>query len=85
VAGSSLTNSASNFQITSIQSAGGTNTLKWTSAAGRTYSVYRTTDVTWNNVTTLVTSIAATPPINTFADVPPLSLTNFFYRVGVNQ
>ncbi len=83
VAGSSPTNSTSVFQITGIQTASGMNMLTWTSATGKNYSVYRTTDLSWSSFTTLVTNIAATPPSNTFTDAPPSSLTNFFYRVGV--
>jgi hypothetical protein len=81
-AGTNPNDASSVFRITSIRQNGGTNTITWTSATGKTYDVFRTTDLSWNNFTTLTNGIAATPPVNTFADVPPVSLSNFFYRVG---
>jgi hypothetical protein len=85
IAGTDPNDPSSVFQITSIQFADGTITLTWPSATGKSYSVYGTTDLSWNDFTTLTNGVAATPPTNSFADVPPASLPNFFYRVGVSQ
>ena len=59
-------------------SAGRIFTITWASAAGKTYAVERSTDLTtW---TTISEGIPATAPVNTFSD-DPLNLPRVFYRI----
>ena len=82
-AGVNPTNRLSGFDIdgNSVGSGGGAKvTVSWPSLAGRTYSVYRGTNLK-QPFSTVATGIAATAPMNTYTDAAPSSVT--YYRVEV--
>ena len=56
--------------------------LEWTSATNRTYRVLRSTAVQ-TAFTTVATNLPATPPLNTFRDLPPGPAPKAFYRIEV--
>jgi pimeloyl-ACP methyl ester carboxylesterase len=85
-AGTDPNDSSSAFSILSAQlTTNGWINLCWTAASNKTYSVFRTTDLSWNNFTTLTNRITATPPTNTFTDITTTNSTYLFYRVGVSE
>ncbi len=82
-AGVNPTNRLSGFDIdgNSVGSGGGAKvTVSWPSLAGRTYSVYRGTNLK-QPFSAVATGIAATAPMNTYTDAAPSSVT--YYRVEV--
>jgi hypothetical protein len=56
--------------------------IRWNSAAGQRYHLYRGTNLT-AAYSLIASNIAATPPMNTYTDHPPASAGGF-YRVTVN-
>ena len=56
--------------------------LEWASATNRTYRVLRSTAVQ-TAFTTVATNLPATPPLNTFRDLPPGPAPKAFYRIEV--
>jgi len=62
---------------------GGGFVIQWSSVAGRTYSIHRTTDLV-QGFTPLSGSLAATPPSNAFTDTTATTFGPFFYRIQVD-
>jgi hypothetical protein len=56
--------------------------LKWPSAAGRYYALYRTTNLL-QGFSTAMTNLTANPPTNSFTDTTAPGLGPYFYKVGV--
>jgi hypothetical protein len=81
-AGVDPTNKLSGFGIdgNSVGSGGAKVTISWPSLAGRTYSVYRGTNLK-QPFPAIATGVAATAPMNTYTDAAPSSIT--YYRVEV--
>ena len=81
-AGVDPTNRLSGFDISSgfAVSEGTKVTITWPSLSGRTYSLYRGTDLT-QKFSVVATGIPATVPMNTYTDTPPSSIA--YYRVEV--
>ena len=77
------------FRITSLVAATGNYVsavgqpyeVKWPSVAGKTYSVFRTTNLI-NGFLVIRSNVLATPPVNTFIDAMPPD-RNGHYTVGV--
>ena len=67
----------------SVQRGPDTNlvTLQWPSAAGRYYSLLRSTNLLAGFGTVIQTNLIATPPLNTATDAPPANADSTFYRV----
>lgn len=57
--------------------------FEWTSAAGKTYSIYRTTDVTIRFEK--IGTVKATPPLNQFNDQGAVGSGPFFYQLAVDE
>ncbi len=55
--------------------------VTWNSWTHRTYSVYRSTDLTSGFSTSIASNVVATPPLNTYTDAAP-GLVRAFYRVA---
>ena len=81
-AGVDPTNRLSSFGVDGrgANDGGAKITLSWPSLSGRTYSLYRGTNLS-EKFTRLVSGVTATPPMNTFTDAPPSSIS--YYRVEV--
>ena len=58
--------------------------LRWPSATGRVYSIWRATNAA-GPYTTHVDNIAATAPTNAVTNVAPAELGAFFYGIGVKR
>ena len=56
----------------------------WSSVAGKTYSIYRTTDLAVP-FTAVATSVPASPPQNQFTDTTAIGPGPFFYRVKITE
>lgn len=56
--------------------------LRWNSAAGRIYSVWRTTNLL-EGFTAVQTGIPGVPPVNEFRDDTAVEAGPYFYRIGV--
>ena len=63
------------FHVTS-----GARAVTWNSWTNRTYSVYRSTDLSAGPGTCVASNVFATPPSNTYTDTVP-GLVRAFYRV----
>lgn len=63
--------------------AGGGLVVKWSSVAGKTYAVYRATDL-GEGFSPLATGISATAPENQFTDPGATGAGPYFYRVQVD-
>jgi hypothetical protein len=63
----------------------GETRVQWSSVAGRTYTVLRSTVLTNNasQFTVVQTGIVATPPVNTFLDPPSAGSGPYFYLLRV--
>ncbi len=69
---------------TDIQPApGGGLVIKWSSVAGKTYSLHRATSLA-QGFSTLATNLPATAPQNEFTDSTATGPGPFFYRIQVN-
>jgi subtilisin family serine protease len=68
------------IRMVAIELSEGNVVLQWVSAAGRSYDLLRTTDLSaaW---TPIATNIAATPPVNSATDSSPPASVSSFYRV----
>jgi subtilisin family serine protease len=86
VAGTNPTNVASCLQLT-VLSASNSNAivLGWSSVAGKTYWLERSTNLLTGFNSIVSTNIAATAPTNTETDTAVLPGYARFYRVGVEQ
>jgi hypothetical protein len=85
VAGTSPTDPQSVFKFIEIQPAvaGGVR-VRWSSIAGRTYTLERSNDLR-SGFAPIQTGIAATPPENGFTDAAASSIGPNFYRLTVNR
>jgi subtilisin family serine protease len=86
LAGTNPTNAASNLRLT-LLSATNANAvvLGWTSVAGKTYWLERSTNLLTGFDSTVATNITATAPTNSQTDTVILSGNARFYRVGVEH
>jgi subtilisin family serine protease len=86
LAGTDPTNAASNLRVT-VLSATNANAvvLDWTSVAGKTYWLERSTNLLTGFNFTVATNINATAPTNTQTDTTILPGNARFYRVGVEH
>jgi hypothetical protein len=62
---------------------GGGLIIKWSSVAGKTYSIHRTTNLA-QGFTPLATNLPATAPQNQFTDSTAIGGGSIFYRIQVN-
>jgi glycosidase len=81
VAGTHPTNGASYFAANAVNF-GGTNVVRWPSAADRLYTVYWSSSLT-NGFQLLEDFITATAPTNQYHDVANSALTGVYYKVRV--
>jgi hypothetical protein len=83
VAGTDPTRADSTLAIEEGQPAltGNGFVIKWSSAAGKLYSVERSPDLT-QGFNTVATNISATPPMNTYTDTVGTSGL-YFYRIQI--
>ena len=81
-AGVDPTNRLSGFDIQGqgIQAGGPKIAISWPSLSGRSYSLYRGTNLN-ERFTRVVSGLGATPPMNTYTDATPASIS--YYRVEV--
>lgn len=69
---------------TDIQPApGGGLIIKWSSVAGKIYSIHRTTNL-GQSFTTLAANVPATAPLNQYTDSTATNAGPYFYRIQVN-
>jgi hypothetical protein len=82
LAGTAPTDAASTFMASQQAPAAGQNfaEIRWLSVAGKTYSIYQSTNLA-NGFSAVVTNIPATPPMNTYTNL--LQDNNAFYILGV--
>jgi subtilisin family serine protease len=86
LAGTNPTNSASNLRLTLSSATNATAVvLGWSSVAGKTYWLERSTNLLMGFDSTVATNITATAPTNTQTDTAILPGNARFYRVGVEQ
>jgi len=85
-AGTNPTNASSLFQIASFSNtlAGGAS-LRWTSVTGRTYRVWRATNLLVGFDTILTNNIPGNPPFNYYTDLTATVEAKYFYRVTVTN
>jgi hypothetical protein len=85
VAGTDPSNPNSVFKAsTAIQPApGGGLIIKWSSVAGKTYSIHRTTNLGLS-FAALATNLPATAPQNQYTDAAATNAGPYFYRIQVN-
>jgi len=81
-AGVDPTNRLSGFDIKGqgIQAGGPKIAISWPSLSGRSYSLYRGTNLN-ERFTRVVSGLGATPPMNTYTDATPASIS--YYRIEV--
>ncbi len=85
IAGTSPTDPASVLRLTVTAPGGpGLTRIEWPSAAKRTYSLWRATDLSAGAFVLLSSNLVATPPGNLFLDSNPAT-TATFYRISVRQ
>lgn len=85
VAGTDPTDANSVFKVVDLQQPGnGETVLRWTSVAGKSYAIEKSTDLT-AGFYELVADVLATPPLNTYTDVNPPGASGVFYRIRVNH
>ena len=65
--------------------AGSVYVVSWSSAAGRVYGVYRTTNVTQAAWSPAEMDLSATTPLNTWTDPAPPSAASSGYRIKVTK
>lgn len=83
LAGTNPTNANSAFRFTGIQTVSqGGNTVEWSSAPNRTYSLLRSSNLL-SGYDIIATGISATPPSNIYVDSPPDTTNAYFYRVTI--
>jgi subtilisin family serine protease len=81
LAGTNPTNPASVFHVNAPALVAGNGVaVAWPSVAGRYYRLLRSTNL-WSGASVVQTNLAATPPVNTFTDVPPAAVPTMFYRL----
>jgi hypothetical protein len=88
VAGTEPTNALSVLKFYSIDTNptnGNWFELKWPSATGRKYSIYRTIDLITGFTSPLATAIQATASMNTYTDKAAVGSGPFFYRITVTN
>ena len=83
MAGTDPTEANSVFKLVDLQQPGnGETVLRWSSVAGKSYAVEKSTDLT-AGFYELVSEVSATPPVNTYTDVNPPGVSGVFYRILV--
>ena len=83
VAGTDPADANSVFKMVGLQQPGNSETvLRWTSVAGKSYAIEKSTDLT-AGFYELVGDVLATPPVNTYMDVNPPGASGVFYRIRV--
>jgi len=55
--------------------------IRWPSAAGRYYHLWRVTNIVSSTVTPVANYIAATVPENVYTDAPPSGVVAYYYRI----
>jgi subtilisin family serine protease len=86
IAGTNPTNPASSLRLTLVSATNSDGAvLNWSSVAGKTYWLERSTNLATGFNSIVATNIAATAPTNTFTDPAILPGNTRFYRVGVEQ
>ncbi|HLX68050.1 MAG TPA: S8 family serine peptidase, partial [Verrucomicrobiae bacterium] len=86
IAGTNPTNAASSLRLTSISATNpGAIAVSWSSVAGKSYWLERTTNLATGFGTVVATNIPATAPTNTVTDTSAPPANAGFYRVGVQQ
>ena len=63
---------------------GGGIILRWPSVAGRTYSIFRSSDLS-QPFSSLAPGLAATPPLNTYTDTSAAGGPTLYYRIQVSN
>jgi len=81
LAGTSPTNAASIFEITSLDSGSSSSILQWTSVEGKKYGFWATTNMA-GEFMQFDSNIVATPPVNIYTATPPASYTPVFFRIS---
>jgi subtilisin family serine protease len=86
IAGTNPTNAASNLRLTLVSATNsGSIVVSWSSVAGKTYWLQRSTNLLTGFNSIVATNIVATAPTNTQTDTVVLPGSARFYRVGVQQ
>jgi subtilisin family serine protease len=86
IAGTSPTNAASSLRVTLVSATNANDVVvSWSSVAGKTYWLQRSTNLTTGFDSVVSTNITATAPTNTQTDTTVLPVSARFYRVGVEQ
>ncbi len=82
-AGTDPVDDNSRLLIVAIERSGVTNTVQWTSAAGRLYTIQCNTNIMGTNWTDVATSVVATSPTNQHPCFTSGATNTLFYRVIV--
>lgn len=86
IAGTNPTNAASSLRLRLVSATNANNVVvSWSSVAGKTYWLERSTNLPTGFNSIVATNITATAPSNTQADTVFLPGNTRFYRVGVEQ
>jgi subtilisin family serine protease len=86
IAGTNPTNAASNLRLTLVSATNSSSiVVSWSSVAGKTYWLQRSTNLLTGFNSIVATNIVATVPTNTQTDTVVLPDSARFYRVGVQQ
>ena len=72
----------SNSRLVLLPPTAATGPVRWQSVARRSYSVWRSDDLT-AGFRPVIRNVAGTPPANTFIDPAPIKGSAVFYRVQV--
>jgi hypothetical protein len=83
VAGTDAKNAQSNFHLNALIKQTEGIVLNWASATGKTYTLYRWTNIVERTMESVSSNIPATPPENTYTDAHTEGLNPGFYRIRV--
>ncbi len=81
IAGTQPTNNQEFLGVDASRASTGAYIIRWSSEAGRRYSLRRTTNLVVSAVTVVSNNIAATVPENVYTDSPPAGVAAYYYRV----
>ena len=80
LAGTDPNSAASIFKITSVhQNSNGSIRLQWSSVSNKLYEVKRSLSAWRASSVTLMSNVAATPPVNSFIDAAPTNAAAFYW------
>jgi hypothetical protein len=80
LAGTDPNSAASVFKITSVhQNSNGSLLLQWSSVSNKLYEVKRSLSTSRASTVTLISNVAATPPVNSFIDAAPTNAAAFYW------